>query len=103
MEPPSSVLLILLKLPHDVGADVAACTDCMLSKGPKRISQLWRHHQQLQWQLLLVQIVSMEDDMTMPEGWGSHTPPAASPWTDASIYELHIRDFRYHHAAWPML
>lgn len=33
--------------------------------------------------------------MTMPEEWGAHTPPPASPWTDASIYELHIRDFRY--------
>ena len=48
---------------------------------------------------LLVQIVSMDDERTMPEGWGSHTPPPASPWTDASIYELHIRDFRCCHTA----
>ena len=33
--------------------------------------------------------------MTMPEGWGAHRPPPAAPWTDISIYELHIRDFRY--------
>ncbi|DBB17521.1 TPA: cytochrome c oxidase subunit 1 [Trebouxia sp. C0006] len=39
------------------------------------------------------QIVSMDDDMTMPEGWASHTPLPAAPWTDISIYELHIRDF----------
>lgn len=39
------------------------------------------------------QIVSMDDDMTMPEGWASHTPLPAAPWTDTSIYELHIRDF----------
>ena len=51
----------------------------------------------VQIRLWLAQIVSMEDDMTMPEGWGSHAPPAATPWTDASIYELHIRDFRYCH------
>ncbi len=37
----------------------------------------------------------MDDDMTMPEGWASHTPLPAAPWTDISIYELHIRDFRY--------
>ncbi|DBA74854.1 TPA: cytochrome c oxidase subunit 1 [Trebouxia sp. C0005] len=39
------------------------------------------------------QIVSMDDDMTMPEGWALHTPLPAAPWTDISIYELHIRDF----------
>ena len=42
-----------------------------------------------------VQIASMDDDMTMPEGWASHTLLPAAPWTDTSIYELHIRDFRY--------
>ncbi|DBA89441.1 TPA: hypothetical protein ACH3X1_004074 [Trebouxia sp. C0004] len=39
------------------------------------------------------QIVPMDDDMTMPEGWASHTPLPAAPWTDTSVYELHIRDF----------
>ena len=48
--------------------------------------------------IIEMQIVSMEDEMTMPEGWGTHTPPPAAPSTDASIYELHIRDFRYCHA-----
>ena len=45
----------------------------------------------------LLQIVALDDDSSMPEGWGEHRPPAASPWTDTSVYELHIRDFRYFH------
>lgn len=43
---------------------------------------------------MLVQILALNDASSMPEGWGEHRPPAASPWTDISIYELHIRDFR---------
>ena len=71
----------------------------MLSKGLISFSQLSYDLQQMQLGPLLAQIVSMDDESTMPEGWGSHTPPPASPWTDASIYELHIRDFRYCHTA----
>lgn len=59
-------------------------SNTLISKVMHRPNVLWLH----------VQIVSLDDDMTMPEGWGMHTPPPASPWTDASIYELHIRDFR---------
>ncbi|KAL0036544.1 hypothetical protein WJX77_012089 [Trebouxia sp. C0004] len=45
------------------------------------------------WAPTAQQIVPMDDDMTMPEGWASHTPLPAAPWTDTSVYELHIRDF----------
>ena len=44
---------------------------------------------------MLVQIVGLDGSSSMPEGWGEHRPPAAAPWTDTSVYELHIRDFRY--------
>ncbi len=30
-----------------------------------------------------------------PEGWQGHTSPPLAQWTDISIYELHIRDFRW--------
>lgn len=41
----------------------------------------------------------MDDDLTMPEGWASHAPLPGAPWTDTSVYELHIRDFRCGHIA----
>lgn len=54
--------------------------------------------QQNRWKsVMLMQIVALDDASSMPEGWVEHRPPAASPWTNISIYELHIRDFR---SAW---
>ena len=44
---------------------------------------------------VLVQIVRLDGSSSMPEGWLEHGAPAAAPWTDTSVYELHIRDFRY--------
>ena len=40
------------------------------------------------------QIVDLAAPELAPEGWNDHAPPAplAAP-TDASIYELHVRDF----------
>ena len=43
---------------------------------------------------LTVQVVNMAAAELAPEGWADHERPArlAAP-TDASIYELHVRDF----------
>ena len=42
-----------------------------------------------------MQIVDLDATSSQPEGWRDHQPPPAAPWTDTSIYELHIRDFRW--------
>ena len=39
-------------------------------------------------------IVDMRDAVLAPPGWAEHTAPRLDAWTDISVYELHVRDFR---------
>ena len=70
-------------------------------------------HRPMHWMLLrastgranrgrMVQIVDMAAPELAPEGWSDHRAPArlAAP-TDASIYELHVRDFSVSDATVP--
>lgn len=41
------------------------------------------------------QLVDLTHPDTQPPGWKEHVPPPLSQWTDVSVYELHVRDFRY--------
>ena len=52
--------------------------------------------------LVTVQVVDMAAAELAPEGWAGHERPArlAAP-TDASIYELHVRDFSVSDATVP--
>ena len=52
--------------------------------------------------LMTVQVVDMAATEMAPEGWADHERPArlAAP-TDASIYELHVRDFSVSDATVP--
>ncbi len=41
-------------------------------------------------------IVDLEGDSSLqPPGWAQHRPPPLASWNDISVYELHIRDFRW--------
>ena len=40
-----------------------------------------------------LQILRLDDLAAVPEGWGQVPRPPQIPWTDISVYELHIRDF----------
>ena len=40
------------------------------------------------------QFARLDAPHLFPDGWRDHRPPALAAATDASIYELHIRDFR---------
>lgn len=40
-------------------------------------------------------LVDLEDPELMPAGWKDHTAPKVASWHDISVYELHIRDFRW--------
>ena len=40
-----------------------------------------------------LQILQLDDPAATPEGWGDVPRPPQIPWTDISVYELHIRDF----------
>lgn len=33
-------------------------------------------------------------DAALPPGWAQHAAPRLDAWTDISVYELHVRDFR---------
>lgn len=39
-------------------------------------------------------IVDLNNPSLMPAGWWEHPVPILTHWTDVSVYELHIRDFR---------
>lgn len=39
-------------------------------------------------------IMDVNDATLLPSGWLKHDTPALQHWTDISVYELHIRDFR---------
>jgi 1,4-alpha-glucan branching enzyme len=39
-------------------------------------------------------MVDLEEPRLQPPGWARDAPPQLS-WSDQSIYELHIRDFRW--------
>lgn len=39
-------------------------------------------------------IVDMGSPALQPPGWWEHPVPGLHHWTDVSVYELHIRDFR---------
>jgi 1,4-alpha-glucan branching enzyme len=38
--------------------------------------------------------VDLNSPALMPPGWWEHPVPGLVHWTDVSVYELHIRDFR---------
>ena len=40
------------------------------------------------------QFARLDAPHLFPDGWRQHRPPPLAAATDASIYELHIRDFR---------
>lgn len=40
------------------------------------------------------QFARLDAPQLLPKGWWEHSAPELSAATDASIYELHIRDFR---------
>ena len=40
-----------------------------------------------------MQIAKVDDPSLYPQLWDTTPQPAAIPWTDTSVYELHIRDF----------
>ena len=42
---------------------------------------------------LLLQIIDLSAPDLAPEGWAEETLPLQGPFTDISVYELHIRDF----------
>lgn len=39
--------------------------------------------------------VDLHSPALMPPGWWEHPVPRLVHWTDVSVYELHIRDFRW--------
>jgi 1,4-alpha-glucan branching enzyme len=39
-------------------------------------------------------LVDLHSPALMPPGWWEHPVPSLAHWTDVSVYELHIRDFR---------
>ncbi len=47
------------------------------------------------------QIVDLDDDVLMPEGWDALEKPALAAPEDAVIYELHVRDFSASDASVP--
>lgn len=40
-------------------------------------------------------LIDTDDPEHMPEGWLDHATPPLARMTDISVYELHIRDFRW--------
>ena len=40
-----------------------------------------------------VQIIDLSAPDLAPEGWAEESSPPQGPFTDISVYELHIRDF----------
>ena len=42
---------------------------------------------------LAPQIIDLSAPDLAPEGWADETSPPQGPFTDISVYELHIRDF----------
>ena len=41
----------------------------------------------------MLQIVDLSAPDLAPEGWEEESSPPQGPFTDISVYELHIRDF----------
>ena len=41
----------------------------------------------------MLQIVDLSAPNLAPEGWEEESAPPQGPFTDISVYELHIRDF----------
>lgn len=39
-------------------------------------------------------LVNLGDPDVTPGGWGRHPLPSLGAWSDISVYELHVRDFR---------
>lgn len=39
-------------------------------------------------------LVDLTSPAWQPPGWWEHPVPTVKHWTDISVYELHIRDFR---------
>jgi pullulanase/glycogen debranching enzyme len=42
---------------------------------------------------MIVQIIDLSAPALEPEGWSLEASPPQGPFTDISVYELHIRDF----------
>lgn len=41
-----------------------------------------------------MQFMDLEDPTLAPPGWDKDVSPPLFQWTDISLYELHVRDFR---------
>ena len=50
---------------------------------------------------MLAQIVDLAAPDLAPEGWAAEASPPQGPFTDISVYELHIRDFSVSDATVP--